>query len=268
MICKAVKKGVVGLGLGALGLGLIFGTAAPSYVKTAFHKARHSVKSSVPVEFEIERARNEIAALEPAINDALEGYVRAEIEVGQLNKEIVATRDQLNVEGRELQAMNDRLKSGDFHLTSGEAYSEKELKSLLAHRLDHYKVVKATLAEKQETLKIRQKNLVSARQSLDAMKNARRELTARVEGIEARLKQVQAARAASDVSFDESAVGRAKQTVTDLEVKLEQMARIDELKGEFTDRVRVSVDPTRDVSKEIENEFGSAPKAEKTADKF
>jgi len=268
MICKTVKKGVVGLGLGALALGLVFGTAAPSYVKTAFHKARHSVKGSVPVEFEIERARNEIAALKPAIEDAIESVVKAEFEVDRLNKEIVATRDELNGEGRQLQALNDRLRSGDFHLTGGAPYSEKDLKSDLAQKLDHYKLVKSTLAEKQETLKIRQKNLTSARQGLEAMKNAKRELSARVEGIEARLNQIKATRAASDVSFDESAVGRAKQTVSDLEVKLEQMARIDELKGEFSDRGHVTVDPTRDVSKEVEAEFGSAPKAEKSADKF
>jgi len=223
----------------------------------------------LPVEFEIERARNEIAALDPAINEAIESIVKAEFEVDRLQKEIVATREELNVEGRQLQALNDRLKTGDFHLTSGTVYTERELKSDLAQRMDHYKLVKNTLGEKQETLKIRQKNLASARQGFDAMRTAKRELRARVEGIEARLNQINATRAASEFSFDESAVGRAKQTVNDLELKLEQMSRIDELKGEFSERrLAMPVDPTRDVSKEIEAEFNSAPKGEKTADKF
>lgn len=266
MICKAVKKGVVGLGLGALALGLVFGTAAPSYVRTAFHKARHSVKGSVPVEFEIERARNEIAALKPAIEDAIESVVKAEFEVDRLNKEIVATREELNAEGRTLQALNDRLKSGDLHLTSGEVYTEKQIKSDLAQKLDHYKLVKSTLAEKQETLKIRQKNLTSARQGLEAMKNAKRELTARVEGIEARLNQIKASRTSNEFNFDDSAVGQAKKTITELESKLEQMARVDDLKGKYADRgVSITIDPTRDVTKEIDAEFNSAPA--KDADK-
>ena len=67
-------------GVQAAALGLVFGTAAPSYVKTSFHKARISVKRSVPIEFEIDRARQEIAALKPAINDAIEALVRAELE--------------------------------------------------------------------------------------------------------------------------------------------------------------------------------------------
>lgn len=270
MVCKMMKKGLIGAALGAGALGLIFGTAAPSYVKTTFHKARNSVKGAVPVEFEIERARNEIAALKPAIEEAIEGVVRAEFEVGRLEKEIVDVRSELNIEGRQLQALNDQLRTGDLHLTGGAAYSAKDLKTELAQRLDHYKLVKNTLGEKQETLKIRQKNLLSARQGLDAMKTSKRDLTARVEGIEARLNQINATRAASEFSFDESAVGRAKQTVNELEVKLEQMARMDELKGEFSERRLTSpIDPTRDVSKEIEAEFNAAPKnSEKAAEKF
>jgi len=98
------------------------------------------------------------------------------------------------------------------------------------------------------------------------MRIAKRDLSARVEGIEARLNQIKASRSASEFVYDESAVGRAKQTVSELELKLEQMARIDELKGEFADRGTVSpLDPTRDVSREIDAEFNSAPKAEKTS---
>ncbi|MDB5350920.1 MAG: hypothetical protein JWN86_2167 [Planctomycetota bacterium] len=270
MICKVAKKGLIGAALGAAALGLIFGTAAPSYVKTTFHKARQSVKGSVPVEFEIDRAKQEIAALKPAIDDAIEAVVKAEFEVGRLEKEIVATREELNLEGRQLQALNEHLKTGDLHLTGGVAYSEKELKNDLARKMDHYKLVKNVLGEKQETLKIRQKNVLSARQGLEAMKTAKRDLTARVEGIEARLNQIKAARTSNEYSFDESAVGRAKETVTELEAKLEQMARIDELKGQFSDRsITITVDPTRDVTKEIDAEFNSAPKGEKTtADKF
>jgi len=269
MVCKLMKKGLIGAAVGAGALALIFGTAAPSYVKTAFHKARHSVKGSVPVEFEIERARNEISALKPAIEEAIEAVVKAEFEVGNLEKEIADTRTELNIEGRALQARNEMLKSGDLHATGGGAYNVNELKTKLAQQMDHYKLVKTVLAEKQETLKIRQKNLTTAREGLEAMKTARRDLTARVEGIEARLNQIKASRAASEFSFDESAVGRAKQTVSELELKLEQMARIDELKGEFSERgFSNPVDPTRDVTKEIDAEFNSAPKAEKTADQF
>ncbi len=261
MVCKMAKKGLIGAALGAGALGLIFGTSAPSYVKTTFHKVRNSAKHSVPPEFEVDRARNEIAALKPAIEEGMEAVVRAEIQAENLQKEIVATRDELNREGRALQALNEHLKTGDLHLTGGVAYTEKEVKNDLAHRMDHYKLVKNVLAEKQETLKVLQKNVISSREGLDAVRNAERDLTVRVEAAQARLNQIKANRASNEFSFDDSAVGQAKKTVTDLEMKIEEMSRLDDLKGKYADRpVSVTIDGTRDVSKEIEAEFSSAPK--------
>ena len=88
MVCKMVKKGVVGAALTAGALYLAFGTSAPSYVKTAFFKARHSVKASVPIEFDIDVARQEIAQLEPSIEENKETVARGEVDVEQLEKEI------------------------------------------------------------------------------------------------------------------------------------------------------------------------------------
>jgi chromosome segregation ATPase len=264
MVCKMVKKGLVGAALGAGALGLMFGTSAPSYVKTAFHKARTSVKGNVPVEFEIERARNEIASLKPALEDGIETLARAQTEVDHLTREIADTRDELNGEGRKLQALNEHMKTGDLHLTGGVAYSEKAVKAELARRWDHYNVLKGTLGQKQETLTTLQKNVVSAREGLDALRIAERDLTARVDGAQARLNQIKAARATKRYSFDESAIGQAKKTVNDLEQKLEQMARVDDLREKYLDEVvTVTADPARDVTKEIEAEFSAAPKTEK-----
>jgi chromosome segregation ATPase len=269
MVCKMVKRGLIGAAIGAGLLGLTFGTAAPSYVKTAFHKARHSVKGSVPTEFEIERARNEIAALDPAIETGIETYARALGEVDHLRAEIASSREMLNKEGRELQALNEHRKTGDVHLTGGVAYTERTINNELARRMDRYKVLKSTLTEKQETLSILQKNVESARQGLDALKAAKQDLTARVDGAQARLNQIKATRATYKYSFDDSAIGQAKRTVSELEKSLEQMSRVDELKEKYLETgVIVTPDAGRDVTKEIEAEFNSAPKAEKTADKF
>ena len=269
MVCKLIKRGLIGTVLGAGALGLIFGTAAPSYVHTAFHKARTSVKGSVPVEFEIERARNEIAALTPALHEGIETLTRAQIEVDHLQAQIASGREELNKEGHALQALNDHLRTGDLHLTGGVAYSEKAVMNDLARRMDHYKVLKTTLGEQQETLAILQKNVASAKQGLDALKSAKQDLTARVEGAQARLNQIKSARATHRYSFDDSAIGQAKKTVSELETKLEQMSRVDELKEKYLEEgVTVTPDTSRDISKEIEAEFNNAPKSEKTVDKY
>src|SRR5271166_5537564 len=98
MACSMIKKGLLGAALGAGALYLAFGTSAPSYVRTAFHKVRDNAKSSVPVQFEIDRARDEIASLEPAIKDNIENLARAMVEVEHLDRQIVAIRANLGSE--------------------------------------------------------------------------------------------------------------------------------------------------------------------------
>jgi len=85
MVCSMVKKGIVGAALGAGALFLVFGTHAPSYMKTAYHTVRRDVKNAVPLPFDIDRARDLIASLEPAIKDDIEQLARAEVDVEHLD---------------------------------------------------------------------------------------------------------------------------------------------------------------------------------------
>lgn len=268
MVCKMVKKGVLGAALGAGALALMFGTSAPSYVKTAFHKVRHTAKGSVPVQFEIDRARQEVADLEPAIHQNLEALARAEVDVEHLEGEIVATRENLAREGRAIVALRESLEAGDYRLTGGISYSPEEIKGDLARRLDHYKEVKRILGEKEQTLKLRKQAVVAAREQLDQMKAAKLALMTKIEGIETRLKQIEAAQAANEFSFDDSALARAKQTVAELDKRLEVMARVAEEEGRYADRgLALPVEPGRDVLQEVDAEFGCPSSDAATADR-
>src|SRR5262245_13246659 len=117
MVCSIVKKGLLGAMLGAGALYLVFGTSAPSYVKTAFHRFRDNARDAVGIQFEIDRTREEILSLEPAIKENIEVLARAEVDVEHLEREIAATQDNLVVEKDRLLAIRERLKSGNFRLT-------------------------------------------------------------------------------------------------------------------------------------------------------
>jgi len=258
MVCKMMKKGLVGVGLGALALGLLFGTSAPSYVRTAFQKVRHSAKDAVPIQFEIDRARQEIAALEPAIHENIETPANAKVDVNRLEREIVASRENLDREAKEMLALNESLKTGRYQLTSGATYSADEIKADLARRLDSYHRGKQILADKEETLKIRQQNVQAASKTLNEMAAQKRDLTTKVEAIEARLKQIEATRATNEFTFDDSALARAKQTVSELDRRLEVMAQVAEQEGRYAEKgIPVPVEAGRDVVKEIDAEFAT-----------
>jgi len=261
LCCSMAKKAVLGTALTAGALYLVFGTSAPSYVRTAFHKVRHNAKDAVPVQFEIDRARDEIANLEPAIKDNIEVLARAEVETEHLDAEITTVKANLATEKKAMLALREGLDSGNYRLAGRVNYTEDEIKGELAHRLDRYRNVNKILEEKQATLKAKQKAVVAARKQLANMAAQKKSLLTKLEGIEAHLKMIEATRATNEFDFDDSALARAKSTVSDLEKRLQVMERKAEMEGNFVESgVPVSIEPGRDVVKEIDEEFGRADK--------
>lgn len=266
MVCKMAKKGLVGLALAAGGLYLAFGTHAPSYVRTAFHKVRHNVKDSVPVQFEIDRAKQEIADLEPAILENREILARAEVDVEDLQKQISQTEKNLAAEKQAMVALRDKLATGDLKLAknSNIRLTENEVKSDLAYKLDRYKLGQRLLEEKQVTLKAKQKAVESARAKLSDMANQKRMLAVKLEQIQAQLQAIEATQDKNEFTFDDTALSRAKETVNELEKRLAVKARVAEMEGRIpTNAMPVDIEG-RDVLKEFDSEFGApaeAPKA-------
>lgn len=266
MVCKMAKKGLVGLALAAGGLYLAFGTHAPSYVRTAFHKARNHAKDSVPIQFAIDQAKDEIAQLEPAILANREELARAEVDVESLQKEIALTEKNLSGEKAQMVTLREKLAKGDLRLASNSSLrrTEDEVKVDLLGRWDHYNNVKKILQEKQVTLKAREKQVQEARKKLTEMANAKRALAVKVEQIQAQLQAMEATQAKNEFTFDDSALSRAKSTVADLEKRLAVKARVAEMEGRYpADDVTPILDG-RDVLKEFDSEFGTpaeAPKA-------
>ncbi len=207
MVCSMVKKGLLGAALGAGTLFLVFGTSAPSYIKTAFCKMRQSAKDSIDPRFEIERARTEIASLQPAFEENKETLARAEVAAEHLELEIAALQVNLEKEKAALMALRDKVKNGDFRLTGHSLYTADEIKSQLANRKDHYDYTTGILKEKQEVLKAKRKTIDAARNQLDSLKETKSLLLARLAQVEARLQMLEATSAQNEFNFDSSASG-------------------------------------------------------------
>ncbi|OJW24600.1 MAG: hypothetical protein BGO49_06030 [Planctomycetales bacterium 71-10] len=272
MACSLIKKSVVGAALGAGTLFLVFGSHAPSYVKTAFRKVRHDARDMVPLPFDIERARQEIADLEPAIRDNIERLARAEVEVEHLDKEIAANKANMDGEKTAILTLRESLKTGEYRLAghSRVAYTEDEVKNDLARRYDSYVNVQKILEAKESTYKAKQSEIVAFRKQLTTMMAQKKTLTTKLDEIEARLRQIEATQATNDVQLDGSALAHAKETVGELEKKLEVLARKAEMEGRYAETgVPVEIAPGRDVVQEIDAAFAPAPAptAEKTSGK-
>ena len=172
MVCSMVKKGLLGAALGAGTLFLVFGTSAPSYVKTAFHKVRQNVKESVDPQFEIDRARQDIENLKPMFDQNKETLARAEVEAENLESEVGTMQANLDKAKQTILAMQHKLKTGDFRLTGHVADTADDIKAELAQRLDHYDYTSDTLKQKQEILKAKRKIIQAAHEQLETLRAA------------------------------------------------------------------------------------------------
>jgi chromosome segregation ATPase len=266
-----VKKGLLGAALGAGLLYLAFGTSAPSYVKTAFCRFRQTAKESIDPRFEIERARTEIASLQPAFDQNKETLARAEVAAKRLEKEIVEVQAGLDHQKGTITALRDQFKRGDFRLTGHVNGTADDLKARLANRLDEYKAHECVLKEKQELLKSKKQMIDSAHSQLETLRATKAQLLTRLANIEARLSVIEASKAQSEFNFDSSALARAKEAVASLEERLDVMqhrAEIDDKYGDIDGKTSThcTVDPQRDVLKEVDEAFGPAP-ASKSGDR-
>jgi hypothetical protein len=90
MIKKALM-GVVGLGLATV---FLFGRDAASYISTTYHRITSTVTDNVPIEFQIDRARQMVQALDPEIRNSMHVIAKEEVAIDELNKQISASEDK------------------------------------------------------------------------------------------------------------------------------------------------------------------------------
>jgi len=224
-----LKKSLIAFAVaGTLGT-LAFGRDLSSYLRTAGGEARQALKSGVPIEFEIQRARDMVESLIPEVRTCMHVIAEEEVNIDHLNREIAKAEVGLERQKGEILTMR------------------KDLESSQA-------------ASQQEIRRQRERSLVSAREKLEAMLNEKRTMEVEIEHLEARLKQVQAAQAASHLSVDDSGLSRARQLITELNKQLDVETKVLDAQGQFTGLIPVSArEPApADLARQIDQHFGTA----------
>jgi len=199
---------------------------------------------------------------------------RAEVDAESLEREIVTVQANLGVEKKTMMSMADRLQKGDFRLTGHVADTADEVRADLAGRLAHYNSTKELLKIKEAELKAKRKIIKAAHEQLQTLKTQKTMLLAKLANIEAKLRGIEATQAKNEFHFDGSALANAKQTVAELEEKLEVMAKKADMEGRYFDELNGTtsstyVDPSRDVIKEVDDALGQPThsSSSKTGDK-
>lgn len=210
-----------------LALVFLFGRDAASYVATTYHRITGAVKESVPVEFQIDRARTMVRDLEPEIRRSMHIIAKEEVALEQLGNQIEASEEKAGKEKREILRLQSDLSEGKHvYRYASRTYTADQVKQDLSRRFNRFKVSDDTLANLKNMRDARERNLDAAQQKLAAMINARRKLEVDIQNLEAKRKLVEVAQASSDIVFDDSQLARAKELITDIRTRLDVAAKL------------------------------------------
>ena len=228
-----LKKGLLVGGGSALLLALLFGRDVYSYVATTVGWVHDSVKSNVPITFELERARKMIADLQPEISRHKREIAREEIELEKFAQNLKGDQETLAKKWQEIERLQADLGRGDKQFVyAGHSYTAKEVETDLTHRFDRYETKEATVQKLTKILEARKKGLTAAQEKLKTLIASKRQLEVEVENLEARLKMVEVAKATSELTIDDSQLSRTRELLKDIESRIEvdaQLANADDV---------------------------------------
>lgn len=247
--------GLVGL------LILLNNTKLGSFASTAWNKARATANRQVPVEFEIDRIRNQIGQLMPDMKKNLSLIAEEMVAVDNLKEDITQTRAKLDQKKQSLLATTEQLEKGiSFVSYSGRSMPREKVQDLVAKDLAAYKRCEAELKSREQLLEAKEHALDAARQQLAEMREQKRELEVQVAQLEAEMKTVRLAQSRCKVQIDDSRLAEIKSSLAELRNRLKVEKTAAELQGEFANDivpVEKQVRPAGDVIKEVRSYFGN-----------
>jgi hypothetical protein len=251
-----VKKIVILTG-GALVVGLLlFGRNAVNYLRTTASYLRESAQNSVPIGFQIDNARKMIKDLVPEVRKNMHIIAKEEVEVARLEEQIAGAEKNLAKEKEQIMRLKTDLGGGNSVFRyAGRSYTCDEVKADLANRFDRYKTSQATVASLKDIRKARERGLDAARQKLDGMLVAKRQLEVEVENLEARKEMVAAAQTTSKYQFDDSQLGRVKELMANLRSRLEVEEKLVNAEVQFQGEIPLDKSTPENIVDQVSQYF-------------
>ena len=266
MLRKALVGSAILLTMGSF----VFGRDVFSYMRTWGSSVKNAVKNEVPIEFEVERARELVEKLVPDVRDCMHVIAEQQVDIEQRLKEIARREQGIGDQKQRILTLRSDLDSGrsTFQYAS-RTYTSDQVRRDLALRFNRYKAAEETLSRDQQILAAHRKSLRANEDKLDTLLVAKQELQVKIEQLEARVKTVQAAEAASSLEFDDSRLARAKSLIRDLNKQLDVKEKMLDAEGKFTGLIPVDspAEPVIDnITEEIDLYFQTEPVPDEDVD--
>lgn len=227
MMTSMMKKAVLSsAGLLVAG-GFVFGRDLWSYVATAGSSVKSAVRDSVPLEFELKRAKELLTSIDPEMNRAKKLVVEQQVEIEDIQKKLALRGDNVAEHRLAVMTRSEQLKSGkDTFLISNQTYSASQLTDDLKKRFETLKVVEATMQEEQKLLDRKKEAMQANLAKLEMMKGAKDDLGRQIEILQARLEKVRATEEVKSIRIDDSEFNSVRALVDQLDKQLKVRERV------------------------------------------
>ena len=241
MILRWVKWGVMGVvGVGLLG-GMIFGKDMVSYVKSSAKGVQTVVKDSVPIEFELRRARDMIEEIIPEMHANIRLIAQEEVEVASLKGEISKGQEALQDEENKIKTLRVALEQPRVEYSfAGRNFGRTEVKADLAARFERYKESELVLASRVKLLDSREKSLTAAMQMLEKTRSQKRILEDRIEALASQYRTLQATATGTKFQVDSSKLAQTQKLITDIQKRLDVAERVLAHESKFVQSIPVN----------------------------
>jgi len=265
MIMKWVKLGLIGVaGFGLLG-GLLFGKDAVSYVKSSAKGVRTAIKETVPIEFELRRAKDLLEEIIPEMQANIRLIAQEEVEVAALKGEIAGNREGLDDEQSKIKTLRVTLEQPRAQYTfAGRTYTRDDVKGDLAARFERFKESEVVMASKVRLLESREKSLDAARQMLAKTTSEKRILENRIEALASQYRLVKAATVGSKIQVDNSKLAQTEKLIAQIQKRLDVAERVLAHESRFVESIPVDTVVEEDLVAQVDDYFKA--RKEKTAD--
>ncbi len=224
-----VKKLVLAGGALALLSSVTLGVPLFSYARCGVSYLQDSASDSMPLEWELKRARQMIADLKPEIEINAKRIAREKIEVAKLEEQLKETDERLAKTQSDIERLTDDLRSDNDYYTYGDrTYTSVQVKNDLSNRFKRFKTRKATADKLEQMVSARRASLQAGHDRMEVMLSSKRQLEVEVENLQARVAALRVAQTSSKLNLDDSHLSQTRELLdtiaTRIDVEEETMA--------------------------------------------
>ena len=248
------KKILIGGGIIALVGFVLFGANVIGHVGHGVSWVRGKVAESVPVEYELERARSLIDETAPQIRDCKRVIAEKQVDIRSLTKSVGQLNETHAKNITRLRGFQERLETEQVAFRVGSRnIGRGSMEAAAGRLLTRVQAERGMLKSKSERLTALSHGLKFAQTALDNLLTTRSALESKVELLETKLRQTEAMQAATaNIELDDSTLAKANEILEKCENRLSIAQQLIENEAPYiADDIDLDALENRDVADQI-----------------